>query len=296
MLANISLQLSTYSLRMLEDPEVTSALGTALAKVLRPLVRLLLKHSFPYSAFENIAKRTFAECAMQDFAVPGRKPSASRASILTGLTRKEVNTLLSEPWDATRVSDSTHYNRAARVLTAWIREDQFAGIDSAPRPLPMEGDSGFNELVRIHGGDVPSRAVLDELTRVGAVEVRTDGLVHLIQRAFVPSKSMNDKLAILGADASDLIETITYNIGHTNPQALRYQRKVMHVGIPLEALPAFRALSSKQAQKLLEGLDSWLSNNDLSHLPGSEWPEKTARVGLGIYYFEQAIGEQEDAE
>ena len=123
---------------MLEDSALTQALGTALARLLRPLVRLMLQHSFSYSAFESVAKRVYAECAMEDFALPGRKPSVSRAAILTGLTRKEVNTLLTEPWNGAN-ADSTHYNRAARVVTAWVRESRFSGIDGMPRALAMEG-------------------------------------------------------------------------------------------------------------------------------------------------------------
>ncbi|HEY9023198.1 MAG TPA: DUF6502 family protein [Burkholderiaceae bacterium] len=276
---------------MLEDSALTTALGAALARLLRPIVRLMLKHSFSYSAFESVAKRVYAECAMEDFALPGRKPSVSRAAILTGLTRKEVNTLLTEPWSGAN-ADSTHYNRAARVVTAWVREARFSGTDGSPRALAMDGPDGFNELVRLHGGDVPARAVLDELTRVGSVRVRDDGRVQLVQRGFVPNEGMIAKIAILGSDVRDLAETITFNIEQTRAPDARYQRKVMHFGIPPEALPAFRALSGKQAQKLLEGLDAWLSEHDLSALPESEWGD-TARVGVGIYYFEEIVPEAE---
>lgn len=270
---------------MLEDTALISAIAAALAKVLRPLVRLMLKHSFPYGAFEAVAKRVYAECAMEDFALPGKKSSVSRAAILTGLTRKDVNALLNEPWDALRTSEGTHFNRAAKVVSAWVREKQFCQ-DGVPRALAMEGPDSFSELVRRHGGDVPVRAVLDELERLGSVEVRDGGLVRLIQRAFVPSASTIAKIEILGDDTADLIETIAYNADQT--QDLRFQRKVMHVGIPVEALPAFRAMSAKQSQKVLESMDEWLSKHDMSDVPESEWkPGTTARVGLGIHYFEE---------
>jgi len=272
---------------MLEDTALTQALGAALARLLRPLVRLMLKHSFSYSAFESVAKRVYAECAMEDFALPGRKPSVSRAAILTGLTRKEVNTLLTEPWSGVD-ADSTHYNRAARVLTAWVRDPRFNESDGTPRALAMEGADGFGELVRLHGGDVPSRAVLDELARLGCVRARQDGSVELVQRGFVPNENMVAKISFLGSEVADLVETITYNIEQSNAQAARYQRKVMHVGIPAEALPAFRALSGKQAQKVLESLDAWLAEHDLSGVPEEDWGT-TARVGVGIYYFEEII-------
>ena len=277
---------------MLEDSVLVSAIGLALAKLLRPLVRLLLKHSFPYSAFESIAKRVYVETAMEDFALPGKKPSISRAAILTGLTRKDVNLLLAEPSSRADVS-TVHYNRAARVLTAWVREPRFAGTGGAPQPLPMDGPDGFAELVRLHGGDVPARAVLDELQRVGAVQTLADGRVALRQRAFVPHDSMVQKLGILGTDVGELIETITHNIEHGATDA-RYQRKVMHVGIPIDALPAFREMSARQSQALLEGLDAWLTEHDIEHLPESGLPPgDTARVGVGIHYFEQLTNAQE---
>jgi len=277
---------------MLEDSTLVSAMGLALAKLLRPLVRLLLKHSFPYSAFESIAKRVYVETAMADFALPGRKPSISRAAILTGLTRKDVNVLLAEPSTRADVT-AAHYNRAARVLTAWVREPRFAGAGTAPQPLPFDGPDSFGELVRLHGGDVPARAVLDELQRVGAVEILDDGRVALCQRAFVPQDSMLQKLGILGTDVGELIETITHNIEHGATDA-RFQRKVMHVGIPAEALPAFREMSAQQSQALLEGLDAWLTEHDIEHLPEPRRvPPDTARVGVGIHYFEQLSNTQE---
>ena len=277
---------------MLEDSVLISAIGLALAKLLRPLVRMLMKHSFSYAAFESIAKRVYVETAMEDFALPGKKPSISRAAILTGLTRKDVNLLLAEPSSRADVS-TTHFNRAARVLTAWVREPRFAAPDGAPQPLPMDGANGFAELVRCHGGDVPVRAVLDELQRVGAVQMLVDGRVGLRQRAFVPHESMVQKLGILGTDVGELIATITHNIEHGATDA-RYQRKVMHVGIPIDALPAFREMSARQSQKLLEGLDAWLTEHDIEHLPESGLPVgDTARVGVGIHYFEQMSDAQE---
>ena len=271
---------------MLEDSALISAMGRALATLLRPIVRFLLKHSFPYSAFEAIAKRVYAQAAMEDFAVPGRKPSVSRASILTGLTRKDVNALLQEPWGGID-PNSTHYNRAARVVTGWIRDRQFIGPDGAPRPLTIDGPDGFSELVRRHGGDVPVRAVLDELTRVGSLHALPDGRLELRQRAFVPSESMLLKLGILGTDVSELIETITHNLDPEAPRA-RFQRKVMHIGIPVGELPAFEELSSRKAQALLELFDSWLAEHDMGSVPESMWPPGgTAKVGVGIYCFQQ---------
>ena len=261
------------------------ALRIAVTRLLRPLFRVLLRHQMSFHAFEELAKRVYVDVAITDFGIPGKKPSISRASILSGLTRKDVQRLVAEPLQPATV-ETERYNRAARVLTAWTRDPDFTDARGDPRPLdPQDAGSGFALLVRRHSGDVPVRAVLDELVRVGAVRRRDDGRLELVARAYVPQRSPVDKIAILGDDVADLIDTIDHNIEHgdTDP---RFQRKVMYHSIPVEALPEFRRLAAVQAQALLEKLDKWLAARDQPNPPDKPDAPR-ARVGLGIFYFEE---------
>jgi len=256
------------------------ALQHAIEQLLRPLFRLLLRRSVSFGAFEEMAKRAYVDVALKDFAIPGKKPTVSRVAVLSGLTRKEVQRLLSED-EAEAEEAADRYNRAARVLTGWGRDAEFLDRKGKPRILELEGELGFSALVKRYSGDMPSRAVLDELVRVGAVERRLDSRLQLVTHAYVPHRSDVDKLGILGRDVADLIDTIDHNLQHgaTDP---RFQRKVMYVSIPVSALPAFRKLSALQAQALLERLDRWLAAHDTDEAP-------QARVGLGIYYFEERL-------
>lgn len=268
--------------------DIPLVLRAALAQLLRPLFRVLLRHQMSFHAFEELAKRVYVDVAISDFGIPGKKPSISRASILSGLTRKEVQRLVAVPVQP-QTAQAERYNRAARVLTAWTRDPDFADASGEPQALqPHDGDASFSRLVKRHSGDVPVRAVLDELLRVGAVRRRDDGRLELVARAYVPQRSPVDKIAILGADVADLIETIHHNIEHgdTDP---RFQRKVMYRNVPATALAGFRKLSAAQAQTLLEKLDQWLaqrSGDDAADSPASATAPR-ARVGLGIYYFEE---------
>lgn len=261
------------------SPEERRALERALERLLRPLVRLLLRHGMPFAAFADIARQVYVETAMQDFALDGRRPSYSRASILTGLTRKEVQRRLAAP-EGGEAPPGRH-NRAVRVLTAWVRDPDFLDADAAPRALAPEGEAGFAALARRHSGDMPARAVLDELMRIGAVRQRDDGLIEPVARGYVPQRSAEDKLRMLGTDVADLVATIEHNIGQgaTDPF---FQRKVMYDGIPAEVLPTFRRWSATFSQQLLEKLDRWLASRDEPQ-PGAP----KARVGVGIYYFEE---------
>lgn len=276
---------------MASPPPLERAIDLAVARLLRPLFRVLLRHGKSYRAFEELAKRTYVEVAMEDFGIPGKKPSVSRASILSGLTRKEVQRLLQTP--APDDAAGEHHNRAARVLTAWVRDADFHDPQGLPRPLAVDGEIGFATLVKRHSGDMPVRAVLDELLRVGAVEQQADGRIALLARGYVPRRGAPEMVAMLGTDVADLIETIDHNLHQAGEpgQAPRFQRKVMYRDVPAHAMPAFRLLSAERAQTLLEQLDRWLHSACSREAPAGE-PQPGARVGVGIYYFEEAPAEQ----
>lgn len=268
------------------DARPHTALHAAIAMLLRPLFRLLLRHHMSFGAFEELAKRVYVDVALNDFGIPGKKPSISRASILSGLTRKEVQRLVAAPLEGD-LDGGERYNRAARVLTGWVRDTDFLDEAGNPKPLALDGEPSFASLVRRHSGDMPARAVLDELERVGAVRRRDDGQVELHARAYVPQRSAADKLAILGRDVADLVDTIDHNLEHGDDDP-RFQRKVMYHSIPASAVPAFRDRSAASAQALLESFDQWLAAHDTDNPP--DRPDlPRARVGVGIYYFEEQL-------
>ena len=275
---------------MSDGAHLTFALNAAVRHLLRPLVRLLLRHAVPMAAFEEMARQVYVEVALVDFSLPDKKVSASRVSILTGLNRKEVARLMAEPADGATEETTGRYNRAARVLTGWVRDPAFCDAHGEPGALPMEGDVSFAALVKRHSGDMPMRAVLDELLRVGAVQQCDDGRVQLMTRAYVPQTSDVDKLGILGTDVADLVTTIDHNLQHGTDDP-RFQRKVMYHSLDARALPAFRKLSATQAQALLEKFDHWLAAHDMdspADVTGDGKGER-ARVGVGIYYFEERL-------
>lgn len=269
------------------DTRPQRALHRAVEQLLRPLFRLLLRHSVSFGAFEDIAKRVYVDVALNDFGLPGRKPTTSRVAVLSGLTRKEVQRVLAES-DAEPADDAfDRYNRAARVITGWARDADFVDADGRPRTLEVDGARGFAALVKRYSGDMPPRAVLDELLRTRAVCQRDDASLELATPAYVPQGSTLDKLDILGRDVADLIDTIDHNL-QDRPEGPRYQRKVMYDAVPVSALPALRKLSAAQAQALLEKLDRWLAAHDLDHSPETAGVPR-ARAGLGIYYFEEHL-------
>ncbi len=268
------------------------ALSAAVLRILRPLVRILLRNGVSYGTFADFAKWVYVDVASREFAIEGRKQSVSRVSVITGLTRKEVTRVQQLPKPDDDV-EAENYNRAARVISGWLRDPYFTDDQGQPRIIPLDGESpSFSELVRRHSGDMPARAILDELLRVEAVQRDEEGKIHLRANAYIPKGGEADKLHILGTDAAALIETIDHNLRHETQQTF-YQRKVAYDNLPDEALPAFRDLSAQQAQALLEKLNEWLAERDRDTNPDAPGSGRNT-AGLGIYYFEAPNGDEED--
>jgi hypothetical protein len=147
------------------------------------LARLLLRHGVSFHAFADLAKRAYVEAAHGDFGIPGRKPSISRVAVLTGLTRKEIQKLIDSA-SAPDTEASERYNRAARVVTGWVRDKDFCDADgqpvallTAPRPASRNG---------------PPQQRRHPLGPCSAIAARwhrqetPDGHIRLVARAYIP--------------------------------------------------------------------------------------------------------------
>ncbi len=267
------------------------AISSAVVKILRPLVRILLRNGLPYGAFADLARKVYVSVAFDEFGIEGRNPSTSRVSIITGLSRKEVNRVKNLP-EHDDPGSSERYNRAARVISGWIRDSAFTDRDGNTLDLSIEGTaSTFSHLVKQYSGDVPHRAVLDELVRVGAVQCTRDNRVRLLSRAYVPQTGDVEKLQILGTDAADLISTIDHNLKDGSSLPF-FQRKVSYDNLPSEALADIRMLAREHGQKLLELLDERISQVDRDINPEVHGTGRM-RAGVGVYYFEE--GKEEDS-
>lgn len=267
--------------------------------VLRPLIKLALRLGVAHGRFSDLAKEAYVDVSREHFSGPGRKATASRIAILTGLTRREVARLLKGEDSEARETPRTRFNRAARVLGAWSVDAKYLDGRGSPASLPFESGDGvsFTDLVRDHGADVTPRAVLDELLRVESVKELKNGRYRPVQRSYVPG-SDDEKLAILGTDVADLISTIDHNLDPETASPY-FQRKVSYDNLPEDYLPKLQRLVGREAQRLLERLDRDMSKHDRDVLPAKKTARTPAKKGdrhramLGIYFYQDENDEAE---
>ena len=270
-----------------------NALSAAVLRILRALVRILLRYGMPFDGFVELTKRVYIDVAQKDFSMQGRKQSISRISTLTGIYRREVSRIMALPEiDDTEVI--ARHNRAARVIGGWLQDSDYTDDKGDARDLKLDGDKpSFSHLVRKYSGDIPVRAILDELERVGALEKTPEGIIHLLSRAYVPKHGEADMIAILGTDTTDFISTIDHNLQHADDDN-HLQLKVVYDNLPEEAIKEFKVMASKRGRDLLEEFNAWLAERDRDSNPDNEGTGRV-RAGFGVYYFEDEVNQEHES-
>jgi len=264
---------------------VKTGLLAAYSKLLRPLVRILLRHGVTYAEFSEVVKTGFVTVAAQEFRVPGKKMSKARIAIVTGLTRKEVHRL--SIIDEERPTPKTNLSRITRVLSGWHTDPEYTG----PYGMPLEvrydsdvpNDSTFVRLVQQYSGDMTPRAMLDELLRVGAVVETDQNWFKVVRREYLPEVLAPDFLERLGRGVHDFIHTHEENMQKTSTNVARFERTVRpDAGLDQRHLAAFDAYIRVKCQELLEEIDNWLSKFEP---PDPKKGDKVIQTGVGIYHY-----------
>ncbi|MBL4869213.1 MAG: hypothetical protein JKY67_22860 [Pseudomonadales bacterium] len=259
--------------------------------IIRPLVRLLLRHGVPYNTFASVSRQVYIDVAEEEFKLEGRKQSLSRISVLTGINRKDIAKI--KKLQSHSMVEAQANNRASKVINGWLRDDEFLTPTGKPKKLSLDGKgASFTELVRRYSGDVPVKALLDELSRINAVNVTEKKKISLVVDAYIPVENIEEQMRIMSRATADLLNTIDHNLA-PNDGPLRLQRTVAYTNIPVECLTKIRELSHEQGIAFLLQSNKWLSEFDRDNnekLAGSG----QARAGIGIYYFEE-IEDNDDA-
>jgi len=258
----------------------------AIRDVLRPIVRQLIAYGIPYQVFDGLVREVYLDVAEEEFRLPYKRQTDSRLSLMTGLNRKEIAHLRERKptrSEVTPAADTT----LTHVIGRWMAGPPYATPDGHARRIAYESSQrnqpSFANLVHEAGADVPVRSVLDELMRIGAVELLPDGDVALRTEAHIPPAAAEAKLALLGTDPGELFRTIVHNVEH--PDAPRLQRKVMYDNVGTEALQALNAEARRLGEDFIRRANALLASYDRDrnrNAPGG----KRHRVVLGAYYFE----------
>ena len=256
--------------------------------VLRPLVRQLITHGITFPTLSRLAKEVYIDVGTTHFTLPFKKQTDSRVALVTGISRKEIGQIRRGQLPPLSDTSQVDYDLATRVIGRWISGLPYVAADGAPLVLPYEASSdgpSFVGLVGRLGGDIPPRAVLDELIRVGAAALSPHGEVRVLERAYIPAKGREEKLAMLGTDAAELIKTIAHNIDRAGDEAF-LQRKVSYDNVGSDVLAEVREKLRHAGGHFIQTANQTLGAADRDRNPGAPGGSRN-RVVAAVYYFEE---------
>lgn len=264
---------------------VKPGLLAAFKVLLRPLVRILLRHGVSFAEFADIVKAVYVEIAVTEFKVDGKRGTKSRIAVITGLTRKEVSRVV-EIAGAENQGAKSNLNRVARVLAGWHTDPDFIGPYGMPLEVRYEDSEvsavTFTTLVRRYSGDMSPRSMLDELMRVGAVVETEPGWLKVLRRVYEPQTLAQDNFERVGEVVKNFVDTVDFNLQKEKLGAGRFERIVYSPeGIRNEDMPKFDRYIKERCQALLEEIDNWIAQ-----LPVPEKGSKNVtHTGVGIYHY-----------
>lgn len=163
----------------------------AVLRALKPAARLLLQNGVSYGAFAAALKRVFLDAALDELKSRGMAQTDSAITLLSGVHRRDVRTLLRTEPDAATAAERQPLSMASEVVGHWLTQPPWLDDDQAPRVLARGGDDGFDALVASVSSDIRPRAVLDELKRLGVVRESDEGVV-LLADSFAPRQGFEE--------------------------------------------------------------------------------------------------------
>lgn len=248
--------------------------------LLRPLARALLAEGMTAPAFERLARTAFVEAAEAEIARAGRKPTVSAISLMTGVHRRDVNTLR----DPDRQAEDALRERAAvlaTVIARWLAAPGFTDAKGGPAPLSPHGEgASFDALCASVSRDVRPRAIRDELERQGLVEADGEGRLHLLEGALRGPADREQALIFLAENVGDHIAAGAENLAAETPRHV--ERALFYNRLSPASAEELAAAARREAQRSLTRL------NRLAHrLQGRDAsePSNRARFRFGLYVY-----------
>jgi hypothetical protein len=181
--------------------------------LIKPLVRLMLRHGITYVAFTSALKKCFVDEAINELSETKKNATDSAISLLSGIHRRDVRNF-------TRLASSAPtplrkpISASSQLVARWMSDPNY--LDAADRPLTLARSGSqvsFDVLAEGISSDVRPRAILDDLIRLGLV-TEFDDSVQLIVQGFSPrsgfkelaeqfQNNLHDHIAAAAANLND---------------------------------------------------------------------------------------------
>ncbi len=253
--------------------------------LMAPVIRWLLRNGVSYGAFADQLKAVFVDAARSELSRAGAKPTFSALSMLSGVHRKDVRTLETEPRDTDAASTAARsIPLASQVYTRWLTTRRYRKRNGEPKPLPRNGSGvTFESLAREISQDVHPRTVLDELMRLGLVQLE-NGVAVPVSASFVPSRHLDELTSLFAANAADHMAAAVQNLSGTGAPLLEHS--LFADGLGVESVAHLQKLARSLWHDVFDTMVA--TATERVDLDAAIEPEAQNRVRFGVYFYSES--------
>jgi|ERR1700691_703147 hypothetical protein len=268
-----------------KNTDVRSDARKALLQLLEPLAGFVLDSglsTFELQSIFRVATVRSVAAKQREF---GRRVNISGIAASTGIPRGEISKILQNAGDSKVAKGDLRQQSTNRILEAWHQSPRFTNPNGHPAVLKIYGRGAtFESLVKSYGRGIPTRAMLDELTTTGAIEVLSLQKVRAKASVAVDQGMNSRAIRAFGERATALLSTMLLNMRH--PDQSRFIASTTTTSFLPNALPLLRKkVSSKGADFLADIRDDFVGALPVARKGRSRAADQ--RVSVTVFYFEQ---------
>jgi len=271
-----------------QQADIRAAARKSLLQILEPLAGFVSDLGFSAGEIQAIFREAAVKSAAARQLEVSSRINISGIAATTGIPRNEISRILKSTTETAEGVEKTsdgHQQSTNRILAAWHRDPRFTDPNGQPADLKMYGRGAtFEALAKRYGRGIPTRAVLDELVRVGAIELLPTQKIRA-KSPMTVDRGMNTRvIRAFGDRASELFSTMLLNM--RKPEASRFIANVSDASVLNSSLPLFRKELSVKASDFLTEIQESLS--DKARGRSAKRRDSCARVSVTIYCHESA--------
>ncbi len=237
----------------------------ALAALLEPLAGFALDAGLSVHEVETLLRAAAVRSAAKRQREVSQRVNISGIAASTGLSRAEISRLLKSPEQAEAgpPDEAREQQATNRILSAWHEDPQFTKPNGQPADLKIFGPGAtFDALVKQHGRGLPTRAMLDELARAQALEVRPGQKVRAKALVAADRGTTPQAIKAFGERAEQLLSTLLATMRDPNGhQFVTHIEGAVHA---VEALPVLRREVAARGSDFLANMRDSINVTELS--------------------------------
>lgn len=272
------------------DP-LREATTVAISRLIDPLLDLMFDTGVTVQDLNKIVRERAVRNATKRVIRESGRESRARVAIATGVPRAAVASILESRDRLDSARRGQH--PARRVLSAWYEDIRFLSRDGEPAILPIfGGGASFEYLVNMHSGGTPVRAMLDELTRIDAIERLPNQQVRAKSRVPILTGLNASGIAMVGERAGDLMETLVRNLRRSTPPL--FEATALIGDADPEKIGVIQREVNQHSVSFINGINSLLNRSRIKKTGRSAATPLGRRLGVTVYYFEEQNGGTSD--